>query len=100
MHHILQTLHIHIIRILALEEVEQQRFSHSVGVCDRAVECSSRKRNQRLKSHSSLRTLELRNRPECIHIHMQLQHFQNLVVEEPHECYGVRSLFRMRAKHH
>jgi hypothetical protein len=100
MHHILQTLHIHIIRILSLEEIEQQRFSHGISVCDRAVKGGSRKRDQRLKSHSSLRTLELRNRPEGIHINMQLQHLQNLVVEESHKRYGVRSLFRMRAKHH
>ena len=90
-HHILQTLDINIIRILALEEIQQKTLGHGICVCDGRIESGAGEGNQWLQSHSSLCAFELRNRAEGVDIHVQFQHFQHFEVEESTQCDRMRA---------
>lgn len=100
MNHVLETLDIDIGRVLALEEIHEERLGLGVSVGSWAVKGSSRERDQRLQSDSSLCVLELGERAESLRVDLHLHHFQHLVVEHAGKGDGVGPLLAVAAKDH
>lgn len=98
--HVLQTLDIHIGRVLALEEVQQKRLGQCVGIGSRALECGSREGDQGLETNPGLCVLELRERAESLGFDVQLYHVEKLVVEHAHKGDGVGALLAVAAENH
>lgn len=58
-HDVLQTLHIDLLNIGTLEEIQEHRFRKRVCILRRALECAAGERDQRLEANACLLILEL-----------------------------------------
>lgn len=99
-HDVLQTLHVKLLNIRALEQVQEERFRKSVSVLSRALESAARERNKRLKANARLLVLELRKCAHSLGLDQQLQHIQNLPVEHADDGHTMRALLAMAAEDH
>lgn len=91
-HNVLQSLHVHLIRGLALEEIREEALGRRVRVRDGALEGRPCEQDHGFQAHGALLILELGQGAEALGVEVQLQHVQDLVREGAHEGDGVRAL--------
>lgn len=99
-HHVLQTLDVDVVNVLALEKVEQQALGQGVGVCGGAVKGGAGKGDERLEADAGLVVFELAEGAEGVGLNVQLGHVEDLVVKQARQRDRVRPLLAVRAKHH
>jgi len=99
-HDVLQTFHVKLLNIRALEQVQEERFRKSVRVLGRALESATRERNERLETDARLLVLELRKCAHSLGLNHQLQHIQNLPVKHADDGQAMRALLAVAAEDH
>lgn len=99
-HNVLQTLHIELLNIRALEQIQEDRFRQCVSVLGGALESTAREGNERLETHARLLVLELRQCAHSLRLNHQLQHIQDLPVKHADNGHAVRALLAVAAEHH
>lgn len=98
--HELQTLDIHALRIPAAKKVREVTLRLCVCIRNRALERGAGKAEHGLQADGGLLVLELVELAEGVWVDVQLEHVENLPLEEAHEGQTVGPLLAVVAEDH